>query len=514
MRGKPRVYHDKCRDYVRMLQCRYNVKTHGRRQLELEVKYPLLGREKYKRYELDLFVFSPYQLGMTHEGYGVSRFLRDMRSYTRYTIYSISLKKLADPSCSISPIARVASMLDKTVMAGDIDEQAALYELRVLASVYNRQLRDTLPMLEEVVRSRAPAAEGVERLKGFLADIDMFLQAFRSLRPRFCDTRISDLLRQGLCWADESISLSTEKTLYKLHDLYCERNDMAEACGILEGRLGGEQQYRMDRGYPTVVTPDDPAANEFFVYRAGVLKKWTEGCMFMTTEHARITGHFTHLMMAAAAGAAMAFAVLAALFAQRWFVEFSIPWVVIIVLAYIGKDRIKEVLRTFFAAYVPKMIADEVDDLIDPAIGTKIGSSRARALFCHPGDLPEAARRLRNFEENVFQNIIPPENVIHFHKDISIDRARLMRNHQRLESLTEIMRLKLDSWLANMDEPVDRLFYMRNGRRMKADAKRVYHVNIIVGISEAGKSVAGRSLFRYRLVLTRNGIVRIERVSA
>ncbi len=89
-------------NFMTVYQC--NVTPHGQRQLELDVKYPLTGDEKHKRYQLDLFVFSPYQLGMTYENYGVSRFLRDMRSYTRYSVYSIPLQKLADPSCAISPI--------------------------------------------------------------------------------------------------------------------------------------------------------------------------------------------------------------------------------------------------------------------------------------------------------------------------------------------------------------------------------------------------------------------------
>ena len=60
------------------------------------------------------------------------------------------------------------------------------------------------------------------------------------------------------------------------------------------------------------------------------------------------------------------------------------------------------------------------------------------------------------------------------------------------------MRLKLDAWLDNMDDPVNPL-------------RRVCHMTLIVGLAEKGID-AMPSYFRYRLVLTREGIVRIEEI--
>ncbi len=497
-----------------MIVCNCEVNTHGQRQLELQVKYPLTGDKEHKRYQFDLFVFSPYQLDITRESYGVSRFLRDMKSYTRYSTYSIPLKKLSDHSCEISPIARIRGMLNDAEASSGIDEKAVIYELRIVASIYRRQLRDTRRILRNFIREDGLAADATGRLKEFVADIDLFLRTFRALRPAFLDPSVSDLMRQALRWADEAISLGTEKTLFKLDDVFQERADLAEGCRVIEARLGREQEYRAELGYPTLVKRDDPAANELFVYREGVLKKWTEGCMFMTTEHAKITAQFTHLLMGIAAGTAMAFAVVVTLFASRLFAMHSVPWIVLIVISYVAKDRIKEILRGIFAAYIPKLVADQVEELIDPAIGTRIGSSRARAIFSHPDKVPEGVRNLRNVDGNVFRSIIPLENVIHFHKDIDLDSGRLMRRHKRLESLTEIMRLKLDPWMANMDDPVNSLSFDDNGRHAKVEARRVYHLNLVVGLSEAGIAAESCPLFRYRLVLTRNGIVRIERMSS
>ncbi len=497
-----------------MTICQCQVNAHGQRQLELDVTYPLTTDEKRNCYQLDLFIFNPYQLGMTKKNYGVSHFLRDLRTYTRHTIPLISLRKLADASCAISPITRISDMLSQSDMAKDLDEKTILYELRVIANVYQRQLVDTSILISNLIHDHGPSVHITDHLQSFLSDIDLFLETFRALCSRFIDPRVSDLLRESLRWSDESISLSTEKTQHKLYNLCRQEKNLEQANAILESRLDLEQSYRIAMGYPTVTQPDNSVVNELFVYREGMLKKWTEGCLFMSTEPARIAARFTQVLMGVAAGTAMAFAIVATFFAIKWFPTYSMEWAILIIIGYIAKDRIKEILRNIFISHLPRFVADQIEDLMDPAIDVNVGSSRTRVRFCCPSDLSNSIQHLRNIEGNVFRNIIPPENVIHFHKDTLINSKRILQNHKRLESITEIMRLKLDSWLANMDDPMNELFSISDGKRTKVMADRVYHLNIVISLSEKKKHGKGASLFRYRLILTRQGIIRIEHMQS
>jgi len=168
-------------------------------------------------------------------------------------------------------------------------------------------------------------------------------------------------------------------------------------------------------------------------------------------------------------------------------------------------------LRNTMIACLPKLVADQINDLIDPANNVKVGVTRARVRFCAPGDVPEMVRQLRRLQANPFTAMIPPENVIHFHKDVYINSAQFMRSHQRLEALADIMRFKLDAWLDNMDDPVSTLHRLNGDGIENVPAQRVYHINLIVGLSEQGHD-SSPTYFRYRLILTREGIVRIEEV--
>jgi len=495
-----------------MLKHQSRITSHGKRQLELQMVYPLSRSEKRKRYEIDLYMFNPYQLGITRERYGSAGFLRDMHSYTRYETAMISLAKLADPACDLSPLTRIFDMLKDASMARDINEKALLHELRGLSSMYHGQLSETRLVLTTLLESGACTEDVRASLAPFLHDVDIFLERFHALRPLFIDPRLRADSRLALDWADESISLTNEKTFIRLYELLRQSPGLAEVTSAVREQLTREQQYRRDHHYPTVADAAGPGANEYYLYRDGQLKKWMEAFMFMSCDPANTLTRIAQIFMGVAAGAAMGFAVLATVFASRLFADYSVPWAIMIIMAYIVKDRIKDIMRNAMIAFLPKLVADQINDLIDPANNVKVGVTRARVRFCAPGDAPEVVQQLRRRQANPFTEMIPPENVIHFHKDVYIDSARFMRSHRRLEALADIMRFKLDAWLDNMDDPVSSLPRLNGEAVEHVPAKRVYHINLIVGLAEQGRDGVP-TYFRYRLILTREGIVRIEEVA-
>jgi hypothetical protein len=161
---------------------------------------------------------------------------------------------------------------------------------------------------------------------------------------------------------------------------------------------------------------------------------------------------------------------------------------------------------------IPSLMADQMENLIDPALDKKVGTSRSRAHFCQPDQIPGPVTSLRNIGANVFRNIILPEDILHYHKSIRFNSAKIRNYHKRLESLTEIIRLNLDYWFVNMDDPANQLACLRNGTITTVMANRVYHVNLVVSLTDCNQPEEQRSLFRYRMVLTRDGILRIELV--
>ena len=489
------------------------VDRHGAHHLELELSYPLRRGADGSRYGVEVFLFTPMALGLNRERYGVAGFLHDVKSYTRCDLCALPLAKMLDPGCALSPLNRLDRRLREMTTEHDLAADQVLYELKTLVNLHHDAVRDVRDLFRRQWMHGLPEASVLEFLAGYLRDHHAFLKALRALYPRLVDPRIPESVRQAVRLADESISIKAEKELHHLARLVAERGGLGDGpLAELEAAIAGEQSYRQRMGFPTVAGPDFCEGNERYVYRESNLKKWAQSSTYMTVETAKTTARLSQFLAGLAAALAMAFAVAAALVTQMFYDMNSLPWAILIVFSYILKDRIKELARNAMINLVPTLVADRVVKLTDPRGGDDVGRSRERVRFFTSDQAPEDIRQMRGRQSDSFRAILPPEQVIQFSKVLLLDSEDLLKNHQRVVGIKEIIRINLGSWLGQMDDPVDELFNYADGQRQKVKTLRVYHVNMIVRLTEKAGEQA-RALFKYRVILTRNGIERVEEIN-
>ncbi len=488
------------------------VDRHGAHHLELELSYPLPKNESDARYGVEVFLFTPTALGLTRERYGVQGFLHDVKSYTRCDLCALPLSKLVDPACAISPITRLNKLLAGMVTERDLDEAKVLYELKTLVNLHHDELRARRDLFRQQLKSGLPESGLRNYLAAYQRDHEALVGAVRSYYPTFVDPRVPEAVRQALRLADESISIKAEKELHHLCSLLEEFGQPADLIAPLEQMIAREQDYRRRMEFASVTGPDYSVQNEAYVYRESNLKKWAQSATYMTMEAARTPARVGHLLAGVAAALAMAFAVAAAVVTQMFFDMNSLPWAILIIVSYMLKDRIKEMVRNGLINLIPTMVADRVVRLTDPRGGDDVGRSRERVRFFESGEAPPDILNMRRHLSESFRAILPPEQVIQFSKVLLLDSDKLLQNHQRVVGLKEIIRINLGSWLSQMDDPVDELFTLAEGQRRVVKTLRVYHINMIVRLTER-KSDQAFGLFKYRVILTRNGIERVEMIS-
>lgn len=486
-----------------------SVKAHGRRHLEIGVIYPLPRDEKRSVYKVDAYFFTPYNLGIDRRRYGVRRFLADLSSYIRFSPASLSFANMTHPNCRLSPLTRIARMLDANPPSAELDAERLVYEIRAFVNTFNGQLRETRRWLVGLARERSDAEEPFLRFATILADIEACLGRFRGLRARFMRPEIPETLRLAITWADESVSLKTEKELYRIYREFSKYPALRAPGETIKPFLAREQDYRRRQNYETVIDPSRPESGENFLYRESMLKKWAQTALYMDFVSDKTIPRLMHVLAGLAAAAAMTFAVLATFLAHRFFTVYSMPWIVVVVVGYIFKDRIKETMRNVLLAFVPRIVADDSRSLIDRRFRRKVGSLRSRVQFLSPRQTPPAVVNLRNASGNPFNALMPPENVIHFHSTVRLNGRALRDNHARLEAIANILRLRLDAWLAGMDDPTEVVHFMQGDRVRRMRARRVYTVHVVLRLAE-GTRTGRERLSRYRLVLNRNGVVRID----
>ena len=494
------------------MQYHCRIRNHGRQQLELEVDYPLVPGQPRTSYLLEALLFTPASMNLTPSRTSPETFFNNLVTYTRYTVAPIPLALLLDPENDLSPLTRLQRKLDSTPILTAKDQEELVYEIKTLANIYAFQLRRRIALIVESCGRRDPPALVNETVGQWLTNIGLVLERFRGLHPRFLEPGVDEYLREAWRFTDELLSLVTEREQFHLHrELSAAGYDTAAAAVLAQ--LPRQERYRREMHYPSVIDPDTPELNEETLYRSHMLKKWSESAMYMGRTPNRTANQVGQVLMGIAAGAAMAFAVTAAFLTDRLFATYSLPWALMIVLAYIFKDRLKEFFRAFFLRTMPHLVSDRMEDLIDPAIGRKVGVSRARVRFYDARRVAPELLRIRNRTINPFRHVLKPENVIHFQKEIHLRSSLLADAHARLESITEIISLRMSSWFTMLDDPDEIRDQLVDGRVVPVTCRRVYHVHLVLSLAERGKE-AEASVYHYVVVVTRDGIDRIEPVDA
>jgi len=483
------------------------IKPHGKFQAELKVRYPVLNKKN--KYGLDLYIFSPKVLSVDRKSYGITSFLKDLRIMTRISTPEIVLARIIAEDCSESPINRIRTELEAE-SAGNSRDKRILYELRTLASILRVQMRKNRVFLNKKIEK----GEDLEILSGwlieFIKQVNDFLLFFRELKKLFVNPEVDDKLNLAFDWTDESISLNVQREIGIIHRMCISISETSGCCGKLIKIVENEISHRQAKGYLTGI--DVPAKNsigELLIYRENILKKWSQSAMYLNVTKSRTPARVGQIVAAAAAAAAMTFAVLATLLTDHFFPANTTAWALVAVVAYIFKDRIKETLRSGLKTMMPSLIPDQMVVLRDSSVQRRSGHTKSFVKFTSAGSIPEQILKTRGWDRKPFREMLPSENVICYRHEVVLDGRKFFRNHERMESVTEIIRLELHKFLQLMDDPDQLYYYADGGNLKKKRLRRVYHLNLVTVLTDR---ISGEeSILHYRLILNRDGILRIEK---
>ncbi len=381
-----------------------------------------------------------------------------------------------------------------------------LYELQTLCNIYRAEVRNFFKTVKIGLKKRPLDPIYEERIISMIKNVSKFHESFRELHLKFLNYNLHLDLRTALNWADESISIITSRWFISLYDI-CEgvisKLDIMEMIKVV---IDSEEVYRKSMNYKYQYDKNNKLCGETMAYRESVLKKWYQSAMYMNNENSRAPKQVGHIIAGIAAGIAMTFTVLVIMFAENYFPKNSTLLILAMVISYIFKDRIKEVLRKTFGNMLPGLTTDQQTNLYDPALKSKVGRSSGSIRFCTPLDIPEAIYNIRYRKLNPFRTILPANNIIHYKRRISIKSELLKGNHTRLEAVTEIIRFQLDDWLKDMDDSKADLWTLDNGKKIKISGERVYRVFLIISLNR-------EKYYNYILTVNKSGIVRIKRES-
>ncbi len=489
-----------------------DLRKHSSRHLETKLVLPIPETKRYGR-EIHYYLFSPPQLYVNRSTYTEERVLHKFQSHGRYSSPEITLEELLDEENALSPLTVLKHYVDdllKDVTA--VAERNVIHELQTVVNSVRHEnkacLQDCkdmvkLGMVDDLAITLERWIENTQELTKKLRDY------LESIKSKFS---MDNRLMIAFFWADEALSIICEKQAI---DLYMVSNSIQQKAPSVLGDLlsfsRSELDYRIEQDYSS-----GSSNSETVQYRKAVLKKWTQSSLYLVPSISRWPRRVKEILAGTAAAIAMAFATLTAIFAEATFIRNSLQWALIVIIGYVFKDRIKEWLRLFFNAVLPRMMADEISSFISPKTNKKICSSRIKLKFIDPESLSAQIKEIRKDRNNPFKDMLPKEDVIHYTRDFvmhPLSKQGLARERfPRENNFTLVTRIRLDDFLKEMDDPNDVVFRMDpNADELdQLNSERVYHLHLV--IREYSKKEDLDNYSHYTVVVNKSGIVRIEQM--
>ena len=456
-------------------------------------------------FSVNAWMFVPNSLDINPENYGKKQFYRDIKSNVRLITPTYLMRDIAQESSL--PLTSLKDALEKVVKnPQQADIEAYEYHLKMFAAIFKSALRDQASHLRNA-RSLESATYLVE---DYICSTRLALERFRKLYQIIDVPTVSDRIRSYFKLCDEFMSHVVEMRTIRI----IKKLDTFENSKIRTGirkdfidLLMHERRYKQEQDYGII--GDDKVKNRQLVYHHGMLKKFIESELYINLDKKRDGVAVEQIYYSIAAGLAMIFATAVAWFTQVKYGNITLPLFVVLVVSYMLKDRIKDLLRFYFAHKLGNKYYDKKASV---TIGTsRIGVIKEGFDFISVSRTPDTVLKMRERASYVFdESRIFEEKILLYRKRITIDDVALAKNASYpMSGVNEIMRLHMHRFTHKMDNPSVPIDAVDDqGNISVVDVQKVYHVYIVFKLQHDDKL----AYHKFRISMTKEGILGIDQV--
>lgn len=478
-------------------------------QFELKTEFDLEPFTDTNTFRQDIYLFIPESLQINKETYSKNQFYSDETNLIRYRTPQLSFEQLIDTNYSQSPLNRLYELKDKLT---DVEAQDSMIkELKLYGDMFQSTLRDRVAELLTELKSEQSSTK--KHLQFFCQSIHKVRHAFSDLKKTFFNLDLPDRLRHAFAHVDEFIGhilnhyiLGFLKELRQYdRELWIEE-DRALCTLIIEEQAKLDQLFATSKNFKnTYLSP------EFILYRLHLLSKFMlEPLLLKTTRHSLQEKHSTTLG-ALAAGIAM-FVYMILLWKSTAFAINSFPFVLIVVILYILKDRIKEGLKVLYIKKASRWFPDYSTHITNLS-GYNMGKLTENVSFIEEKDLPSAIRDVRSKEfDEELKMLKRHEKIIHYKRNVIIN-PEMTKSQARRKQLTLIFRFNIHRFLRKAANPLQSYLSLNHSSLSINETllPKVYHLNVIIKNTYPHSKMQSKiELKKFRIIIDKTGIRRVE----
>lgn len=480
------------------------VKIHDKFSLEIKLGYSTKRTQKINDFMVNTWFFVPNSLDVNRFTYSKNQFYSDLKTNIRLSTPVYLLREIAHGE--ETPFLFLEKIFQK-VAVNPIRRNKEKYEyhIKMFHSILKSSLRDEIQHIIKNV---------VEEDRQFL--ITSYIENCRAVLLRYRDLRriinvptIPEEFINIYLLSDEFMSnLSEQHTFYLLREL--ENNfpkEFKKNKAALFSIIEDETAYKVKKKYSSVIKGNSDK-NGDIIYRRGVLKKYIESQLFLTTRKKKDGVIVEQVLYSLAAGLSMIFATSVAFSFQQKFGNFTMPFFIALVVSYMLKDRIKELMRFYLGGKMQKRLFDHKTSI--QINEQKIGWCKESFDFILEDQIPKNVLKVRNRSQIMeVENRGAAEKIILYRKLLRINREELNQVYQQynITGINDIIRFNISHFITKMDNPKIPVYILKDDSYELIKGDKLYYLNMVMKFEYLKET----SYNRYRIVFNRSGIKRVEK---
>lgn len=474
------------------------VKFHDNFSLEFKIGFiPGKNAKDISEFHINTWLFVPNSLDINRSTYKKADFYRDVKTNIRLITPVYSLDEIL--KAGRGPIPRLQKALDDVAIdpTDEAKTESFVYQVKMLVCIVKSALRRHVHIIHT-----APEDAITSLVKSYIEDIRQIASQYREMWDELQKQDITDQQREYYLFGDDFLGNIIEQYTFQIMTLLKGKPIFEELKPELHKLVEDEIAHRKKRGF-RLLNKNDEKYNSLVITQRNVLKKFVESDLFLQIVKKKDGFLAEQFYYSIAAGIAMIFATVISFFATQRFGNFTTDLFLILVFSYMFKDRIKDMMRYYFASKLGKKYFDTKLKL--SVRKQEIGWMKEAFDYIADNKLPEEVRNIRARTPLVeAENKVYDEKIMLYRKWVRLSKDEIEKYKEyRLSGINDITRFNLLNFTQKMDNPSIPLFMSdADNGYISIKGNKVYSLYFIVQC----KSENDEYYKKYRVLFNRKGI--------
>lgn len=455
-------------------------------------------------FSINTWMFVPNSLDINRSTYSKEQFYRDTQSNVRLITPIYRLKDIY--ASENSPLSRLEKAFENLLIDTTSEEKLSDYtfQIKMFSSIFKSASRDRAYfIIEEKDENRV-----LELVREYIHDMTSIVRHYRRLESIVNTSSITEDQRQYFMFGDDFIGNIVQQQTFRMMRGLENRLVYAKIKDSLLALVNSENQYKQTKGYSLLDTTD-PSNNYLVVMRRGILKKFIESDLFLYTKKSKDGALAEQFYYGIAAATSMIFATVVSFSAQLHYGNFTTPLFFALVISYVFKDRIKDLMRYYFSTQLGKKYFDTKREL--EIQNKKIGWTKEAFDFAPESKVPAEIMSIRKRTPLVeAENKIYNEQIILYKKLVNLSSSSINRyKGYQFVGINDVTRFNLTHFIQKMDNEYIPIYIPdEQDGYIKMTSEKVYALHFIL------RCQGHENLYfrKFRLLFNRGGIKEITEI--